>query len=592
MSDSYVQVAADSSGKKIDNEFVTVGANDVYRQRVEVAGKNPTDIANVTSSGGLDVNMTGGSVSISSLSSATVYQGTSPWVVVASSTGGPQQVVQSASPWVVVASTTGGNQPVTIQNTLPLSVVASTTGGNVPVILQNTLPLLVVASTTGGSIPVATHAVTQGTTPWQTIAATSGGAQPVAQSTTPWLVVCTTTGSASGVPVTLVPGAGQVIGRLVGAKDRLRVKNWNSISQLQYKLVGKFLRRSSDGWSVHTVSKIVSPGADRGTGIGAFGASWPFGAASTFGTRTVTDAIVVAGSSSLTSATAVFTSSDIGISITIAGAAVADITGGTSQPSPTPDGTYQGNIVFASSGSPTAAQIYPLPGISTSSGKTMIIDPPLLSEEDGLELGDGILIGCDANYWYSPTNIRRGQLFVECELLRGYFGLDQGITLFRGYMGTGNHLAWPNGPLEHSIAGEAYVQTQAVASPAVGTDWTVTVPTNARWQILEVSAVLSASSGASARLVAVLFDDPTNITNVVVSPVSQTSGQGVRYNMAASMPFDFITPPTGNLEAYMPLSSPGPFLSAGHRLRTSTANLGAGDQWSSIVIRYKEWMEA
>lgn len=36
MSDAYVQIIPDSTGKKIDNTLLTVGANQVYRQRVEV----------------------------------------------------------------------------------------------------------------------------------------------------------------------------------------------------------------------------------------------------------------------------------------------------------------------------------------------------------------------------------------------------------------------------------------------------------------------------------------------------------------------------------------------------------------------------
>lgn len=56
MADDFVQVAPDSSGKKIDNTTVTTGAGEVYRQatsigsptgpeRVEVAGTEPADSA-------------------------------------------------------------------------------------------------------------------------------------------------------------------------------------------------------------------------------------------------------------------------------------------------------------------------------------------------------------------------------------------------------------------------------------------------------------------------------------------------------------------------------------------------------------------
>ena len=50
MTDSYVQVNADGSGKKVDAEQVTVGANDVQRQRIQVAGAADDAIAAVQDS--------------------------------------------------------------------------------------------------------------------------------------------------------------------------------------------------------------------------------------------------------------------------------------------------------------------------------------------------------------------------------------------------------------------------------------------------------------------------------------------------------------------------------------------------------------
>lgn len=47
MTDSYVQVNADGAGKKVDAEQVTVGANDVQRQRVEIAGAAAAAVAAV-----------------------------------------------------------------------------------------------------------------------------------------------------------------------------------------------------------------------------------------------------------------------------------------------------------------------------------------------------------------------------------------------------------------------------------------------------------------------------------------------------------------------------------------------------------------
>lgn len=47
MADGFVQVAPDSTGKKIDNEQLTVAGQTVYRQRTQIAGKADVDIAKV-----------------------------------------------------------------------------------------------------------------------------------------------------------------------------------------------------------------------------------------------------------------------------------------------------------------------------------------------------------------------------------------------------------------------------------------------------------------------------------------------------------------------------------------------------------------
>lgn len=266
MADAFVQVAPDSSGKLIDNTSLVIAGSTLYRQRVQITGTSATDIAPVTSSGGLAVNVTGGILTslalVTSLSSGLMYQGTSPWVTLAATSGGAQPVVQSATPWTVVSSTTGGAIAVStvtsltsatvFQGLTPWPVVASTTGGSQPVSLQNTLPLSVVASTTGGNVPVSLvvgstsslqlvqHTTSGGNQPVSIVvgstsslqlvqhttsggnqpvsigagstsslqliqAATSGGAQPVAQSTTPWLVVASSTGGAQPVIQSATP---------------------------------------------------------------------------------------------------------------------------------------------------------------------------------------------------------------------------------------------------------------------------------------------------------------------------------------------------------------------------------------------------
>lgn len=57
MADGIIQLSPDSTGKKVDTEELVVGANTVHRERMQIAGDSPTDIAPVTAADGLLVNL-------------------------------------------------------------------------------------------------------------------------------------------------------------------------------------------------------------------------------------------------------------------------------------------------------------------------------------------------------------------------------------------------------------------------------------------------------------------------------------------------------------------------------------------------------
>ncbi len=59
MADGVTQVPPDSTGDKIDTETLTVGANTVSRQRVQLAGASALDLATVDATAGLKVDLGG-----------------------------------------------------------------------------------------------------------------------------------------------------------------------------------------------------------------------------------------------------------------------------------------------------------------------------------------------------------------------------------------------------------------------------------------------------------------------------------------------------------------------------------------------------
>ena len=57
MADALIQVPPDSTGKKVDTEELTVSGQTVERQRVQVAGTADVDIAPVSATNGLAVDV-------------------------------------------------------------------------------------------------------------------------------------------------------------------------------------------------------------------------------------------------------------------------------------------------------------------------------------------------------------------------------------------------------------------------------------------------------------------------------------------------------------------------------------------------------
>lgn len=137
MADQYVQVAPDSTGKKIDNSELVVGANTVERQRIVVSGAAATELADVknaaptTEFGLVTRNIPSGTQAVSAASlplptgAATSALQTQPGVDIGDVT------VNNAAGASAVNVQDGGNS-ITVDGTVTVGTVPaplSTTGG-------------------------------------------------------------------------------------------------------------------------------------------------------------------------------------------------------------------------------------------------------------------------------------------------------------------------------------------------------------------------------------------------------------------------------------------------------------------------------
>lgn len=119
-----------------------------------------------------------------------------------------------------------------------------------------------------------------------------------------------------------------------------------------------------------------------------------------------------------------------------------------------------------------------------------------------------------------------------------------------------------------------------VPTPAVGTDWSFTVPGHEAWEILAASFVLTASAVAATRVPSLVIDDETLTYFATYLGASPTLSQVQRF-VASKAAF---TPPTvAGAAAHAPLPH-NAILAPGHRIRVTTTALDPGDQWSSIAL--------
>lgn len=182
---------------------------------------------------------------------------------------------------------------------------------------------------------------------------------------------------------------------------------------------------------------------------------------------------------------------------------------------------------------------------------------------------------------------RVGQCFVVVEIVRGQTGAFQSLgVLLQGYVTDTAPLAWPGTPLRPSAEGPGVIRSIAGTNPGVGAEISETVPPNARWRLRSIVTVLATDATVANRETVLLLDDGAAIYAAIPTGVNQaaslsrtiTFAQGVdRFALATA--------------AVIAAPAPDVVLMGGHRIRTSTANLQAGDDYAAPQLLVEEWIE-
>jgi hypothetical protein len=180
----------------------------------------------------------------------------------------------------------------------------------------------------------------------------------------------------------------------------------------------------------------------------------------------------------------------------------------------------------------------------------------------------------------------RGACWVRVNIGRGSFlQADIRVTLLQAYVTQLFMAAWPGSTPEHPLGGAGNVRAITGTDPAAGVDISETVPTNALWRLISLAATLVTDATVINRSPTIAFDDGASVYFRSELSFFHTATNTVLYSASASPIF------STTLVAQAPIAiPPGILLPPGHRIRTLTTNLQAGDNWSAPVFLIEEYV--
>jgi hypothetical protein len=144
----------------------------------------------------------------------------------------------------------------------------------------------------------------------------------------------------------------------------------------------------------------------------------------------------------------------------------------------------------------------------------------------------------------------------------------------------------PQGRIISPLEGPGWLRNVTESAPAAGQEFSITVPTNARWRIRHLRASLTTNATAATR-VAQLEVRPNDLTRAILLPsASQAASLARAYNL---QPLTF-NPGLSTSQLYW-LGSEELVLPQGSVIRSATINLQSGDAWGTPLLHVEEWIE-
>lgn len=225
-------------------------------------------------------------------------------------------------------------------------------------------------------------------------------------------------------------------------------------------------------------------------------------------------------------------------------------------------------------------------GRETSFGENLVPTTDRVATTLDLRLGAGWLLGASVRViGGSPQS---GQTFVVLSLGTGSgAAFNELETIAAGDVTSVHRIAWPGSPIRSSLEGAGALRTIAGTTPAAGAEISETVPTGARWELLNFTYTLVTSATVANRDSALVIDDGANVLYTSAAQAVQTASTTRIYHHVQGYGAPFVD----SSNRFTSVFPTGLRLAAGYRLRTSTSAIQVGDQYGAPIYTVREWIE-
>lgn len=201
-------------------------------------------------------------------------------------------------------------------------------------------------------------------------------------------------------------------------------------------------------------------------------------------------------------------------------------------------------------------------------------------------IGEGWLLNAQAIVTSGTPAV--GQTFARLSLARGTTSNALELfTMAAGYLTAKMPLSYPGSGVLASVEGAGALRSITGAVPAAGAEVSETIPTGARWKLVAFRSTFTTAVAVANRVPQLALDDGATVFATIAMNGSQAASIVQRYNWL--MNFGASQQGSG-FDMMLHLPNDG-FLSAGFRIRTSTVNIQAADQWSATQYLVREWIE-